>query len=143
MAQIPISSLITGVIIFTLFIFGGVAMIGEMATKDSTFVDNQKYIQFNNTFNKYTQLQSSVNSTQASIENSNADFGLFGVLNGLIQVAWNTILTVFTSFSFINDILNGLYSVFGIPSWVGNLLISLVSITIVFGIFALIFQRDA
>lgn len=143
MATTAISSVIIGVIIFTLFIFGGVAMISEFGLKDSSFIDSDKFTQFNNTFNKYSNLQSSVSGMQSSVENADTDWGLFGVLNGLISVAWNTILTIFTSFSFINDILGGLYSVVGIPAWVGNLIVSIITITFVFGIFALIFQRDA
>lgn len=143
MATAPISTIIIGVIIFTLFIFGGVAMISEMGTVDSSFIDSTKFIQFNNTFNKYTTLQSSVSGMQSSVTSAETDFGLFGVLNGLIQVAWNTILTIFTSFSFINDIFAGLYTMMGIPAWISNLIISIITITFVFGIFALIFQRDA
>ena len=143
MATTAISSIIIGVIIFTLFIFGGTAMISEFALKDSSFIDTQKFSQFNTTFNKYGTLQNSVASMETSITGAETDFGLFGVLNGLIQVAWNTIITIFTSFGFITDILNGLYYTMGIPVWIGNLLASIITITFVFGIFALIFQRDA
>lgn len=136
------STYVFGIIIFTFFILGGMALISPLRAADPTFLDDDKYAQFNKTFNKVDDVTDSVGGLQDTIEDSDTDFGTFGVLNALISTAWNSLKLVFSSFSFMNAVFGGLYTFFGIPIWVGNLIILMVSVMIIFAIFAAIFQRQ-
>lgn len=136
------STYIFGIIIFTFFIIGGMSMIASFHDADPTILDNNKYTQFNQTFNKVNEVTDSVGGLQETIQDSDTDFGTFGVLNALISTAWNSLKLIFNSFSFMNSVFGGLYSFFGIPAWVGNLLLLMVSVMIIFAIFAAIFQRE-
>ncbi len=142
MANNEISKYIIGIIIFTLFIMGGIAMIGEFGLVDPSFIADDRYTQFNDTFNKYTDVTAQADTLQEDIEGADTDWGAFGVLNSLIGVAWNTVTTIFTSFSFMNDAFIGLNTIFGVPIWVSSLIIAIVIIIIVFAIISAIFQRS-
>jgi len=142
MAEILPRHYIIGIILFTLFIIGGIAMIGEFRTVDSSFVDNNKFASFNNTFNVYDDVTTEVGGLKGNIENADTDFGLFGVLNSLISSAWQTLRLLFTSFGFMDAVFNGLEGFLGVPGWVGALLILLVTVLLVFAIYSAIFQRD-
>lgn len=136
------SQYIVGIIFFTLFLVGGISILASFRDVDDTFIDDDKFTQFNNTFNKYDTVRDKASDLQSSVVNADTDFGAFGVLNSLISSAWNTLKLIFTSFGFMTTVFGGLYSFFGIPSWIGNLIISLVSVVLVFAIFGAIFQKD-
>ncbi len=126
------------------FIAGGVTLITLAGEKDPTFIDTQQFKSFNDTFNQQANILTQVDSMKTSITDAKPDFGVFGVLNGLIQTAWNVLQTMFTSFNFFTDIFANLGTAIGleIPSWVGSLITSLILVTLVFAIFAAIFQRN-
>ena len=133
---------IIGIVIFTFMIIGGVSLISIVKTADSTFASDDKFIQFNKTFNKYNELNSSIVSLQSSITEASTDFGIFGVLNALINSGWAAFKLMFSSLAFFADILMGMTTIFGIPAWIPGLLIMLTTILLVFAIFSAIFQKD-
>jgi hypothetical protein len=133
---------IVGIIIFTFFIVGGVALIGEMRDTNPDFINNQKYDQFNSTFNVLDDVTGEVGTIQDNIANADTDFGLFGVLNSLISSAWQTLRLLFSSFGFMNTVFIGFSTFFGIPAWVSGLIILLVTIMFAGAIFAAIFHRE-
>lgn len=136
------STYIVGIILFTFFILGGVAMINEFQNKDSTFVDTTKYAQFNATFNRMNDVQTQVKGLEGGITTSENDFGALGVLNSLISTGWNTLRLLISSFGFMNVVYDGLTTFFGVPAWIPMIIISLVSIMFVFAIFSAVFQRE-
>jgi hypothetical protein len=133
---------IIGIIMFTFFIVGGIAIMTEFSQDDPTFLDNDKYSTFNSTFNKYDQVTRNVNSLRTNIEDADVDYGTFGVLNSLISSGWNTLKLLFTTFSFMNGVFTGLYTIFGVPVWIPALIILLVTVVICFAIYSAIFQRE-
>lgn len=137
-----VSTYIIGILIFTMFIYGGISMISEFASVDSSFIDANKFSKFNNTFNKYNDVVSETDNLESSITNSDSDFGVFGVLNGLINTAWNTMVTIFSSFSFMDSAFNGLTEFLGVPTWTIGLILSIITIILIFAIIGAIFQRD-
>lgn len=139
-AQMLPSEYLIGITIFTLVISAGVWLISSMRDVDSSFVDDTKYSQFNNTFNKYTQMRTQTQKLEESITGSEADFGPFGPLGALVGTIWNSVKLMFSNFAFMTTVFGGLYSFFGIPAFVGNLIITLVSISLVFAIFAAVLQ---
>lgn len=136
------STYIIGIILFTMFIMGGVYMIDVFQEKDSTFVDMTKYSQFNKTFNKMSDVTTQVNTLQSGVTDSQNDYGVLGVLNSLISTGWNSLRLLFSSFGFMNDVFKGLSTFFGVPAWISTIIILLVSAVIVFAIFSAIFQRE-
>ena len=142
MADVLPRHYITGIIIFTLFIIGGIAIIGELTHEDAGFVDDEKFSSFNDTFNVYDDITTEVGDLRSDIEDADTDFGLFGVLNSLISSSWQSLKLLISSFGFMDAVFNGLESFVGIPGWVGGLLILLVTVLLAFAIYSAIFQRD-
>lgn len=135
------STYLMAIIFFTFFILGGVTMMGELRSSDSTFMNDEKTQAFNNTFNVYTSLSTSVNSLQTSVEDAGNDWGVFGVINALVGSAWNALRLLFSSLSFMNAVFIGL-GLFGVPSWVGGLASLTVIVIIAFAIYASIFNSE-
>lgn len=143
MTNIKPSHYIIGIILFTLLVVAGTNMISEFRLADSSFTDDTKFTEFNNTFNKMEETTAQIEEYQSNIESAeNVDFGVFGVLNGLIRNSWQVLRNIFSSFSFMNDLFSNVGKMFGIPSWAASLVISLITIIIVFAIYSAIFQRE-
>jgi len=133
---------VIGIIIFTMVIVGGVSIISDFSKGNANFVNQDKFKSFNRTFNKMEELDQEVGDLKETVTEAQTDPGLFGFLDALIGSSWTALQSIFASFSFMNAVFGGLYTVLGIPSWVGNLVISLITILFVFAIFTVIFQRE-
>lgn len=142
MAEILPRHYIIGIIIFTMFIVGGISIISIFNEADSSFINDTRFEQFNQSFNVLSNITSEVGNLEDSIVNADTDFGAYGVLNALISSAWQTLKLTFTSFSFMETAFAGLTSFFGIPSWIIGLVILIITVLFVFAIYSAIFQRD-
>jgi len=142
MAEILPRHYIIGIIIFTMVIIGGLGMIGELNDNDASYVDTEKYTQFNQTFNTQKAIESNVTGIRDSLLNADTQPGLFGVLNALINAAWGILTGIFSSFAFMGDAMMGLSEMFGVPAWIPIMLILIVTVLFAFAIFSAIFQRD-
>ena len=113
-----------GIVIFVMLSLGGIALINEMRGDNSDFLTTQEsadYVKLNKTFQKLDDINDSISSIQEDITNTeNKEFGVFGVLGGLINSAWNTLRFLFTSVGFMNDIFAGFTEFLGVPAWVGS-----------------------
>lgn len=136
------STYIIGIIVFTLFIVGGVSLMAIFRESDSTYADDPKFTEFNNTFNVYEELTDNVNDLSTGITEADSDFGALGVLNGLILTAWQGLKLMITNWSFMDSVFNGLTTVFGVPAWIPALIILAVVIMFVFALYSSFFQRD-
>jgi len=143
MADFTPSSYIVAIIIFTLIIIGGVSMIATFGDKDSSFIDEERYSDFNKTFNKYEDIQDISNKTQTNIENMEDTDLDFGVLGSLINQAWQFLRLLITSLSFMSSAFNGIVIMFGVPAWIPTMLIAIITILLGFAIYSIIFQRNA
>lgn len=132
---------LVGIILFTLFITGGVELINMFYFEDVNFVDADKYQKFNETFNVRNEVDATVSNIRNSIVTQNLPAPI-AFISTMFLTAFQALMALFTSLSFMDAVFNGLYTVFGIPAWVGGLLISLVTIMIVFSIISAILQRD-
>jgi hypothetical protein len=142
MANATPRTYIYGLIVFTLIIVGGISMYASFAAYSPAMTSNTKYGTFNSTFNRYNDLNSSVAGLSDSVTNAQSEIGVFGVLNGLINTAWNGLKFIFTSFGFVGDIGAGLTNVFGVPAWIPSLLILGITVMLVFTIWSAIFQSE-
>lgn len=137
-----ISSYIIGIAIFTFFIASGMYMMMELKASDSTFADDPEFDSFNSTFNQYDDLNTQVDEIETGIVDAEPNWGVFGALNALVETGWQTLKTLFASFSFMNTVFNGLTTIFGVPAYIPGLIIMIVTVVIAFAIFGAIFQRD-
>ena len=136
---------IIGIIIFTLFVVGGVSMLSILDLGSSGVISNDpRYADFNDTFNVYENVTTQVGGIKSNIIEANnlKDFGFFGVLNSLIASSWQGVKLLFSSFGFMDAVFGGLSTIFGLPAWVGGLMILLVVVIIGFAIWAAIFQTQ-
>lgn len=142
MAEVLLRHYIWGIIIFTLFIVGGVSMLAIYKDGDPSFASDDTYTRFNQSFNRLDDVTSTVSNLQSGITDADTDFGSFGVLNALISSSWQSIRLMFTSFGIMNDAYNGLSAIFGIPAWIPSLIILAVTVLIAFTIYSAIFQKE-
>jgi len=132
---------IIAIIVFTMVIMGGIGFISSFFADNMEKVDSDKFQSFNKTFNQYDALQQKVDSLEDATQ-SDPDPGLFGFLDSLVSAAWTSIKTVLTSFGFMATVFGGLTTIFGFPAWVGALIMSIITILVVFAIFSAIFQKE-
>ena len=130
-----------GIVFFTLILVAGVDIITKFEEASPGFVDQEKFKTFNKTFNQMENLDDNVDNLKEATQ-TDADPGLFGFLDALVGTAWSAIKSIFTSLSFMNTVFGGLYTIFGIPAYVGNLIITAITIILVFAIFTVVFQRE-
>ena len=143
MVKAKISDYILGVIVFSLFITAGVSVLSIFKTQDSSF-GGDRYAQFNSSFNKLNELNSTIGgySDTLSTSNNNDEFGVLGVLNALILKAWQSLRGIGTSFSFMGSVFSSSASMFGIPNFFVTGIALIISTIIIFAIWSAIFQRD-
>ena len=134
------SDYIVGIIIFTLVIVSGITLLAKVNEINPSVIDSDRLGEFNRTFNVLDDITDATESLEESVTESSTEYGIFGVLNSLINSAWNTLKLLFNSFRFMDSVFAGLSVMFGVPVFVVQLIIALITIVIVFGIFGAIFQ---
>jgi len=142
MAEILPRHYIIGIVMFTFMIVGGVSIFSIYGNSEPSFIQDEQFQDFNNSFNVVNDITKQVDDLEQSITEADTDFGLFGVLNALISSAWQALKLLFTSLSFMDGVFAGLTAVFGIPGWIPALIGVLVTVVLIFSIFSAIFQRD-
>lgn len=142
MTDVTPSQYIIGILLFTFVIVGGISFIVMFNDDDNTFIDQEKFTTFNESFNKLNDVTTEVNTLKTGITDADTDFGAFGVLNSLISNAWQSLKLLFTSFSFMDSVFAGISALFGVPTWVSALIGLLITVIIVFAIYAAIFQSN-
>lgn len=133
---------IIGILIFSMFITGGMSLMSSFFEHDATFGDQDKYNQFNDTFNIMDDVSDRVNDLESSVVSVDTDPGLWGTLSALTLGVWNSLQLLFSSFGFMDTVFNGFESIFGIPGWIGTMIIAIITVVLVFSIISAILQRD-
>lgn len=131
-----------GILMFCGVIVLGLSLILAFQDTNSSFVDQPEFDSFNQSYNLFNDLQEETNTLKANVEGADTDFGLFGVLNSLINSGWNSLKLLFTGLSFMNSAFIGLSTIFGLPPIVLGLATTAVSILIFFAIYSVIFQKE-
>jgi len=136
MAEILPRHYIIGIVMFTFMIVGGVSIFSIYGNSEPSFIQDEQFQDFNNSFNVVNDITKQVDDLEQSITEADTDFGLFGVLNALISSAWQALKLLFTSLSFMDGVFAGLTAVFGIPGWIPALIGVLVTVVLIFSIFS-------
>lgn len=132
---------LVGILLFTLFITGGVQLIDMMYGESTNFVDADQYNSFNDTFNVRNDANQAVSDIRNKIVTQDLPSPITFVAT-MFLTAFQALMSLFTSLTFMTSVFEGLYHVFGIPFWVTGILVSLITIMIVFSIISAILQRD-
>lgn len=141
MADVTPKSIMIGIIVGMIAILGGIDLIVQTRSVEPSVLADDDFSTLNRTLDKYKDLDETVDDFEENIESAEPDFGIFGVINGLINSVWSVLRNIFTSLGFVRTIFSSLYTFLGIPSWVGNLLMSIITIIISFWIFDIVFRR--
>lgn len=127
---------VIGLVIFCIFIFGGMWLIGDFGINDASTSS------FNNTFYVYNDIASDISSIRNSTEKAETDFGAFGVLNSLINSAWVGLKVLFHTGDITSALADDVSNFFHIPFEILMLISLIVIVVIAFAIWGAIFQRD-
>lgn len=133
---------IVGIIIFTFFIIGGVSLMSMMMPPSINAADTAQFQKFNRTFNVQKDITESVGNLESSVTGADLDPGPFGMLNALISSSWTSLRLLFSSYSFMDSVFEGLSSIFGVPGWIPALIMLIITVMLVFAIFGAVFQRN-
>ena len=117
-------------------------MMASFRESKPTYASDEQFGEFNNTFNVYDETVTQIDSLTDSVTNADSDWGILGVLNGLILSAWQSLKLMITNWSFMAGVFLGFNTVFGVPAWIPALLVSAVAIMFVFALFSAFFQRE-
>lgn len=139
--MIDLKNYIIAIVVFTFVIVGGVSIMGIWFTDNTAITSDEKYIAFNQTFNKLDDVTSSIESLQSRVDDTEPEKDILGgVLGGLINSAWNGLKLIFSSFGFMTEGFEGLSTIFGVPAWIPVLIGLMVIVTIVFAIWSAFFK---
>ena len=144
MAEVLPRHYVFGMIFFSLIVGVGIILINAFQGVQSTFTDTgntTKYQNFQDSFAKAAAVDAAVGKFTGPA-NSSVASGPFGVLNNIINSAWNAVSGLFDTLGFMSGVFNGFATVFEIPPLFGAAIITLVTAMIGFAVFALAFYRD-
>lgn len=142
MGDLLIRHYVIAIILFILVSAGSVFLIADFSLTKPSMISDPKYQEFNQSFNKMTDIQEHVTTMKETTTSFNTDFGLFGVLNSLINSAWNALTTIFVSLGFMTDIFNSTTTLLGVPAWITILVGLIPTVIITYLILSAIFQKD-
>jgi len=143
MADSPkISDLFYAAVFFCIVIGIVFVMFGDVAENNPGEINMTNMEQYNNTFNKFGEIESSTVALANNINGTVNAPGVFGFLDNLVGTGYN-ILTSFTQiFSFLIAIFAALQTSFGLPWYVTAGAGLLITGVIVFTILGALFQRE-
>jgi hypothetical protein len=142
MADATPRTYIFGLIAFVFVIVGGLSIVGVFAGNNPAMVTGSTYSDFNSSFNKFNEVNSEVGSIQNGLVNENNDFGAYGVLNSLMNGAWQSLRLLGTSLGFMTTVYGGLATVFGVPAWIPTLIGLFFIAILAFTIWSAIFRSE-
>jgi hypothetical protein len=124
------------------FILSGLYIFSNV-DKNGALANDPDYKIFNNSFQKLNEFQTGIEGIKAGVDTSESSslFDKLGIIESLVQQAWNSLKLLITSFSFLGDIFSTTATLFGVPAFVVALATLSVTIVIVFGVLYIIFNR--
>jgi hypothetical protein len=97
---------------------------------------------FNHSINYMTDMQQKINDTRTSLEfASTENTGILGAVGALIQAAWVSIKSLFSTIGYTSQFMQGVSDNYGIPPFIPAMLLSVITIIIVVWIILLVFRR--
>lgn len=134
--NIMISLLVVGIIITA-----GEGMIFLFQDVNPNFIDPGKYTSFNDSFNRQNIVNAKVAALQNDVGNQTSSENT-GLWNTGIAAATGVAMGFVNSFSFIQDMLLGWSTTFGIPAWIIVAVFGIITLSIVFSVISIFFYRE-
>lgn len=141
MTDVKPSSILVSFILFTLIIVSGINMVNILGDSNSAITSRDDYSEFNQSFNKLKEIDSTVDGLKVQAERGSEETGTFGFLDSLIGGSWGTLTALFESLSFIQELVQGLNSYFKVDPIIITIAGLIISTIIIFAILGAIFQR--
>jgi len=138
-----IKKLWVSIIIFGMFIAGGLFVIQQFQADDPTYGHDDTLGQsqmFQRSFDKLDVINEQVSILNSSSSEAPGQTPDLGFLDNLVMKSWNTLTSMYNSISFMYTAISDTSAVFNIPMWFTGGLISIIIILIVFAIYKAIFQ---
>lgn len=134
-----LQSYITGVILAIIVITGGLLILNDFRSNDTSIDPTNTVNSFNRTLNKANEVNISVSGMSNSIqEASTTNTGVLGWLNALVGSIFDGLKAIFSSFSFVNVAAEETGKELGIPAILTSLALLIITIIIVFAIWSAI-----
>ena len=131
---------IFGIIIFCLVITSGIGIMGVLS-KDE-IANDDRYNEFVSNFDQMGSINSTLLGYKSETEQTKTEgISVLGVIGTLAQATWGSLSFMVQSLSFMDDAFNGL-EMFGVPSFIPQILILIVIVIIIFTIWSAIFQMN-
>jgi len=129
-----------GIIIFSLVITSGLAIMGTLSKEQ---IDNDpRYEEFTASFDQMENINNTLLGYKGKVEQTDKSvFDSLGVIGSLASTTWTTLSFMGNSLSFMDDTYNGL-ELFGVPSFIPQILMLIVIVIIIFTIWSAIFQME-
>ena len=144
MGDFEIGGYLAAVVVFMILVLGSINIMSNVfdPSNTGTAFNNTEYADFSAAFNQSGQLESDISHLKNDVNGTTPgeDSGLLGSINSLIKTGFTGVKFMLTSFTLMDAVFNSLSRIFGIPDWVSTLIISLITILIIFAIFKLIFR---
>jgi hypothetical protein len=131
-----------GIIFGLIIIISGISLLSWSVSQNTNSMTQTELQALNNTFqnNIYTTVQDQVYNLNSSISTATANAGFFGMIESLINVAWNSLKSMFSSIGFALVFMTGVSSYMHINPFIVGLLFSVLIVMLAFWII-LIFRR--
>lgn len=138
MADTTARQYMVGFLLLTVLLSACLFLIAPAATNSTDLVH------FNNTYNRLNSTQQNLDSIAGKAQpNPDDDYGILGVVNGLIEKTIGVFKFVWDSFAIFNDVLTDLEDgalPFKLPSWFTLLIYGLLVIIISFAVMSAWFK---
>lgn len=140
--EIKPSTFLVSMIMFTLIISLGLALIAGFASQySSSYTDNDKYYNFSYTFGQQQAINGSIVTLQNVISQKNTPNALEAA-NALFGLGVNGLLAFANSLGFLVTIITGLSTIFGLPAIVVWAILGVITVGVTFAIISAIFYKE-
>jgi hypothetical protein len=136
-----IRNILIGFAIMMLILSGGLVFLSAIYTTDPTISNADELKTFNSSFNKLEDIDGYSQNIKTNLANKEAESGTLGFFNGLINIVWNVVKSIFTNITFVSDFFYalGTSSYLGIPAWAITVVMSIIFLVIGFAIIKVVF----
>lgn len=134
-------SYIIGFILFTGVIIAGVTLMGEYG-KENPGIDTSQLTQFNESFNKLTDLQGSIQGLKSSTEAEQDSSWADRIYDATLGRIWTAIKLIGNSFDFIDTVLEDAAYFLKVPQFVVSIISLIVTVIIIFAIWGIFFSKN-
>jgi hypothetical protein len=122
-----------GIILMSMVVSAAVLVMGAFINDNPSMDTENLNFNFNRSYNKLAEASAAGNSIRSGLTNA-SNSNRVTVLENIFNAGYNTLVSFVTSLGFVSDFFAGFDTLLGLPNFVGSGLLSIVIITVVFGV---------